>query len=154
MGLLYPNTPYNPNNEKTIGPFPGFWNGMYSPTPDGSKFDSDVNDMQESWWIDERTRLAQFQCRGLNANNHQGFLFVYSLEISAAGLFNPMPPQIGSEILNRDFADVYSVVNPLLIFAFYYLNEEIYEIYMYKPNPNPNPNPNWRRSMRSTCAIS
>ena len=52
----------------------------------------------------------------------------YSLEISGSGLVNPMDPLISTEILNRDIKDVWSDVNALLLFAFYYLNEEIYEI--------------------------
>ena len=29
-----------------LGPWPGYWNGVNSPTPDGSKFLKDINDME------------------------------------------------------------------------------------------------------------
>ena len=117
-----------------MGPWKGWWNGYNSPSPDGSKFDQDVNDMQEGWWIDERTRLVQMTCRGLNANTDQSWIVIYSLEISSAGLVNPMPPSIGTEILFRDITDVYDGLNSLLVFAFYYMNE----VAFLKPQNSPN----------------
>jgi len=82
----------------------------------GSKFDDDVNNMQEAWWIDEKTRLAQYGCRINNANTNQNFLVMYSVEITAAGWVYPMSPLISSEILMRNIKDsITGQVNALLL---------------------------------------
>jgi len=131
-----PNDPYGAGSTNCtcgsyLGPWPGWWNGFNSPSPDGSKFVQDINDMESSWWIDEKTRLVQYACRGVNANTNQNFLMYYSLEISAAGLFNPLPPTFSSEILMRNTKVIWDHVNSILLFACFYLNEELYEIYLY-----------------------
>lgn len=124
---------YLPNGTGTtcstgMGPYPGWWNGFASPTPDGSKFDEDVKNMKEGWWIDERTRMVQFACRAANANTNQNMLAFYTLEFGASGLVNPMEALITSEVLNRDIEDIWNPVNPFMLFFFYYFNDEIYEL--------------------------
>jgi len=37
--------------------WPGWWHGFNSTSPDGSKFDEDIANMREGWWIDERCFL-------------------------------------------------------------------------------------------------
>jgi len=62
---------------------------------------ADIEAMSNYWWIDEATRLVQVTCRGVNPNNDQRFLAVYSLEIAASGLVFPKPAQFSVEILHR-----------------------------------------------------
>jgi len=108
--------------------YPGYWMGINSPVPNGSRWDADLNTMEESWWIDEQTRLVQLGCRGTNANTNQRFLALYSLEIGASGIVYPTEPEISTELLNRDNEHTWKSVTVLLVFFFYYLNEEIYEM--------------------------
>jgi len=116
------------SRDNVTNKYQGWWYGINSPNPDGSQYDADVKLMEEGWWIDERTRLVQMSCKGINANTDQSFVAIYSLEISAAGYVSPMPATIHTEIYNKDDAEDSTSINALLLFALYYLCEEITEL--------------------------
>jgi len=111
----------------------GWWYGTNSIPGNlgGSNYDADVTLMEEGWWIDERTRMVQMSCKGINANTDQSFVAIYTLEISAAGFVSPMPPMIHTEIYHKDDSSESMSINALLLFAFYYLNEEVAEIIIH-----------------------
>lgn len=107
--------------------WPGWWHGFNSTEPNGGKFDKDLARMKEGWWIDEQTRMVQLGCRGANTNTNQNFLAFYTVEFGASGLVNPMDPVFSAEVLNRDISLIWGPVNPFLLYAFYYVNAEIFE---------------------------
>lgn len=110
------------------GDYAGWWYGINNPVPNGTRYDKWIDMMEAGWWIDERTRLVQMMCRGINANSGQRFMAVYSLEITPTGLVYPNMPEISTEFQHRHILEVSETVHMLLVFFFYYLNEEIYEI--------------------------
>jgi len=87
--------------------------------------------MKEGWWIDERTRMVQLGCRAANTNINRNFLAFYTVEFSASGMVNPMEPFISVGMLNQQIHSITNSVNALLVFFFYFLNDEIFEIWCF-----------------------
>ena len=96
-------------------------------------FKSYIDVMEMGWWIDERTRLVQLGCSGRNPNEDQGFVAWYSVEFTPSGLVYPNAPIITTVILSMQLTAVAANVDAILLYTFYYLNEELSDLLFNGP---------------------
>jgi hypothetical protein len=91
---------------------------------------ADIDALENNAWIDAQTALVQVGCYIWNSNTNQNAYAFYSVEFLSSGRVLPNPPKITVAAFADD---TMPAVDIALVFAFFYLSQEVQELVLKGP---------------------